>query len=149
MGKRVIVSSGAKGQRPEANQAGTRPSTLAPAQPWTMAWLWWPAGLGHPRSHLFCVDQELWDSVPASSWGRCQGLSVSLFLKKGMARKGQPSRGYPLAEVPTRLSAWTLGSPTNQEAQRQGSTLFHTEEPASTGGSMDAGKGTPAFFLKS
>ena len=129
MGGRVITPSSAKGQRPEANQAGTRPSTLAPAQPWTMAWIWWPADHGHPRSHLFCVDQELWDSVPASSWGCCQGLSISLFLKKGMAWKGQPSHGHLLAKSPTCPSAWTLGSPTNREAQRQGST--HSAMPRS------------------
>lgn len=75
VGERALHVSSAKGQGPEANRAGTRAAALAPAQPWTMAQLWWPASHGHPRSHLFCVDQELWDSVPASSWGSCQGLS--------------------------------------------------------------------------
>lgn len=81
------------------------------------------AGPGHPRSHLFCVDQELWDSVPASFWGCCQGLSFTLSLKRGTSWKGQLSHGYPLAKGPARPSAWTLGSPTNQEAQLQRPTF--------------------------
>lgn len=79
-----------------------------------------------PRSHLFCVDQELWDSVPAPSRGCRQGLSVSLFLKKGMAWNGQPSHGEPLAKAPTCPPAWTPGSPTSQKAQQQKSTLSDT-----------------------
>ena len=146
-GGRVFTSSSTKGQRPEANRAGTRAATLAPAQPWTMAWLWWPAGHGHPRSHLFCVDQELWDSVPASSWGCCQGLSFSLSLKRGMACKSQPGCGYPLAKAPARPSAWTLGSSTDQEGQVPRPILPHAKEPAVEGGSTDGQKGTPAFFF--
>lgn len=144
MGERVITPSSAKGQRPEAKQVGTRPSTLAPAQPWTMAWLWWPAGPGHPRSHLFCVDQELGDNVPASSWGRCQVLSFSLSLKRRMTSKRQPSPGYPLASGPARPSDRILGSPTNQEAQLQMPTLpmprsCYSRSPT------DEGRGTLTF----
>lgn len=92
--------------------------------------------------HLFCVDQELRDSVPASSRGCCQGLSVSLFLKKGMVWKGQPSHGEPLAKAPTWPPAWTLGSPTSQEAQQQRSTRSDTSGVCYAGGSTDGGKTT-------
>ena len=140
MGERAITASGAKGQRPEANQAGTRAATLAPAQSWTMAWLWWPASHGHPGSYLFCVDQELWDSVPASSWGGCQGLCFSLTLKRGTACKSQPGCGSA-GQSPCLTFCLEPGQshqPGGPGARAQ--TLTHTNEPAV------GSKGTPDFF---
>lgn len=115
MGERALTVSSAKGQRPEANQAGTRAAALAPAQPWTTAWLWWPASHGHPGSHLFCADRELWDSVPASSWGCCQGLSFSLSLKGRMACNSQPSCAphWP-KPLPALLPGARAGPPTRR-----------------------------------
>lgn len=93
MGERVTAPINAKEQGPEANQAGARPSTLAPAKPRTMAWLWWPAGPGHPRSHLFCVGQELSGHVPASSWGCLPGSKFLSILKEG-DDVGRPTQSW-------------------------------------------------------
>ena len=151
MGGRVITPSSAKGQRPEANQAGTRPSTLAPAQPWTMAWIWWPADHGHPRSHpLLCGSRAL-GQCPSILLGMLPGFKHLSILKEGDGME-RPTQPWPSAGqipyLPFCLDPGQSHQPGGTAARVH--TLCHAKESAVQEAARMGGKthqGLFVFFL--